>query len=354
MMLIRKHLLLSSMFLVCSFVPLAIADDRAASQRWDRSSAMTAAGSVNIAKAIYGLGDISSLADGKATVSKLRYLEARSDWPLPARESAIYQFTRSLADLPRDAVAAEVMRHLQNYQAKTLVSHEEHPDSYIPLFNIRGAAAGVENGWQRTEFSSEAVTLIETDPVALVSAFAQSANHNQKSGYLDALRYAHMADVMEVQNTALQFLEELPELTGMVSLTAAITSDTYAIQQLLINGRGAGLSAALVQLDKQLQATETAELLGIAIQQAPSSNAALAIAAWWPRLKHDPVIRELLIGTLSDPGLGASAALALSQEPDIQTIRDLQNTARGNSTAARRAQMALDINRARLVGDTQP
>ena len=109
-----------------------------------------------------------------------------------------------------------------------------------------------------------------------------------------------------------------------------------------------------MQLDKQLQTAETAELLEFAVQQAPAVNAALAIAAWWPRLKHDPVIRELLIGTLSDPGLGASAALALSQEPDIQTIRDLQETASGNSTAARRAQMALDINRARLVGDTQP
>jgi len=354
MMLIRKHLLLSSMFLVCSFVPLAIADDQAASQRWDRSSAMAAAGSVNIANAIYDLGDISSLADGKATVSKLRYLEARSDWPLPAREAAIYQFTRSLADLPGDAVATEVMRHLQSYQAKILVPHEEHPNSYIPLFNIRGAAAGVENGWQRTEFYSEAVTLIETDPEALVSAFAQSANHNQKSGYLDALRYAHIADVIEVQNTALQFLEESPGLTGMVSLTAAITSDTFAIQQLLINGQGAGLSAALVQLDKQLQATETEELLGIAIQQAPSSNAALAIAAWWPRLKHNAATRDLLIDALADPELGASAALALSQEPDIQTIRDLQNTASVNSMAARRAQMALDINRARLVGGTQP
>jgi len=354
MTLLRIHLLLSSLFLVCSFAPLAMADDQAASQRWDRSSAMAAAESVNIGLAVYELGDISSLADGKATVSKLRNLEARSDWPLPAREAAIYQFTRSLADLPRNAVAAEVMRHLQSYHAKTLVPHEEHHDSYIPLFNIRGAAAGVENGWQRTEFAGEAAALIEVEPAALVSAFARSTNHNQQSGYLDALRYAHMADVMAVQDAALQSLEEKPGLTGMVALTAEITSDNYAIQQLLINGRGAGLSAALTQLDKQLQTTETAELLVFAIQQAPSSNAALAIAAWWPRLKHNAATRDLLIDALADPELGASAALALAQEPDIQTIRDLQNIALGDSATARRAQMALDINRARLIGGGQP
>ncbi len=85
--------------------------------------------------------------------------------------------------------------------------------------------------------------------------------------------------------------------------------------------------------------------------EAPADNASLAIAAWWPRLRHEAAIRDLLVDKLADPALGAAAALALAQSPDIQTIKILQDTAGGDSVAARRAQMALDINRDRLVGE---
>jgi hypothetical protein len=57
---------------------------------------------------------------------------------------------------------------------------------------------------------------------------------------------------------------------------------------------------------------------------------------------------------LSDPELGSSAVLALSQEPNVQTIKILQDTASGASKAARRAQQALDLNRARLVEEVRP
>jgi hypothetical protein len=314
---------------------------------------MAAVRSVNIDVAVDEIGDISSLADGAYTLRNLRSLETRSDWPLPAREAAVYKFTQSLAKLPRDAVATEVMQHLRNYQAQTLVAHEEHGDESVPLFNIRRAAAGVENSWQRTEFATEAITLLETNPTALVPSYMASVNNNQRSGYLDALQYADMAAVMAVQNVALEQLGKAPGLTPILGMTTAITADIFAIQQLLINGRGAGLSSAFMQLDKRLQHSETASLLVFAIQQAPATNATLAIAAWWPRLRHDPATRDLMVDTLADPALGAAAALALAQSPDIQTIKILQDTANSDSSAARRAQMALDLNRARLTGEIQ-
>ncbi len=64
-------------------------------------------------------------------------------------------------------------------------------------------------------------------------------------------------------------------------------------------------------------------MLIYAIHQAPADNAALAIAAWWPRLRHEAAIRDLLVDKLADPALGAAAALALAQSPDIQTIKDV-------------------------------
>ena len=349
-----KYSLLSCLLLVCSFAPFAIAARQLEPESWDRVEAMAAVRSVNTGMAVYELGDDAALANGAATVARLIDLETRNDWPLPAREAAIYRFTVSLADLPRDAVATAVMQHLQTYQARTLVPHEDHPDALVPLFNISSAATGVENGWQRIEYEEEANTLVKVNPVALVSAYTQTDKHSQRSGYLDALRSAGMSDVVAVQDIALRSLADTPALTGMVAVTAVITADRYAIQHLLTDGHGAGLSAALKQLDEQLHPEETASLLEFAIQQAPAQNAALAIAAWWPRLKHETATRDLLIDALADPELGASAALALAQAPDIQTISDLQRTANGDSTAAKRAQMALDIGWDLVVGGSRP
>jgi len=319
--------------------------------QWERGSAMAAVRSVNIDAAVNGIGDLSSLADGPATLAKLEQLENRDDWPLPAREAALYEFTRSLAELPRDAVASEVIQHLQAYQARALVAHEDHATTLVPLFNIRGAAAGVENRWQRAEFALEATSLLETNPAGLVSAYTETSNHNLRSGYLDSLRSASAADVEIVQNAALEQLNKAPALTPLVGLTAVITTDTFAIQQLLSNGRGAGLSSALSRLAERLSPAESAALLTYAIHEAPAVNATLAIAAWWPGLRHDAVIRDLLVAQLENPELGAATALALAQGPDIQTIKALQDTADGESVAARRAQMALDLNRDGLAGE---
>ena len=350
-----KNLLVSVVvFCLFSFADFAIAADYSPSTHWDRSNAMAAVRSVNIDIAVYEIGNVSSLADGETTVNRLRQLETRSDWPLPAREAALYKFTRSLDELPREAVAGEVIQHLKNYQAQTLVPHEDHGDAIVPLFNIRGAATGVENGWLRTEYAIEAVKLLEANPSDLVSAFIESDNHNQKSGYLDTIRQADWDNVLAVQKSALERFEQSPELTPVIGLTAEITADSFVVQQLLINGRGAGISSTLKQLDSQLDVSEKAALLGFAVLEAPAGNTSLAIAAWWSSLSHDAGTRELLIDKLADPDLGATAALALAQNPDIQTIKILQDTASGDSVAARRAQMALDINRDRLIGEIQP
>jgi hypothetical protein len=312
---------------------------------------MAAAQSVDIERAVSEIGDISSLSDGAATLMKLTDMENRSDWPLPAREAAVYQFTRNLATLPRDAVAIEVMQYLRNYQARVLVRHEDHGTASVPLFNVRSAAAGVEHGWQRAESASNATMLIESNPAAMVSAYLESANHNQRSGFLDALGQADVANVQAVQSIALEQLESTPELTAVIGATVSITADSFAIHQFLVRAQGAGFSAVLEQLDKQLQTSETADFLAFAIEYAPASNAALAIAAWWPRLSHDSSSRDLVLGLLADQSLGSSAALALAQSPDLQTIKALQDIAEGDSAAAGRAQVALDLNRTQLVED---
>ncbi len=350
----RKHLALISFYLVCGFAHSATSKAQGLPEYWERGNAMATVELVKIDTAVYELGNISSLADADTTITGLRDMAIRADWPLPAREAVIYQFTRSLAGLPREAVAPEVIQHLQTYQARVLVPHEDHGDAFVPLFNIRGAAAGVENGWQRAEFAYEAETLLETAPATLVSAYIESTGSNQRTAYLDVLKQARMTEIEAIQDVALKQLGEAPVLTPLLGITAVITADTFAVQQLLTHGQGAGLSSTLVQLGQQLPLSETAALLDFAIRQAPVANAALAISAWWPRLSHDTASRDLLVVLLNNPQLGASAALALAQNPDIQTLKILQDTAGGETAAAKRAQMALDFNRDQLIGEVQP
>ena len=352
----KKSCALGALILSCLLSQTLAANQTTPSELWERDSAMAAVRSVDIATAVFELGDISSLADGETTLKNLSKLETRSDWPLPAREAALYRFTRSLAELPRDAVATKVMEHLRNYQAQALVPHEDHRGAHVPLFNIRGAAAGVENGWQRAEFAIEAAELLESNPGVMVSNFETSTNRNQQAAYLQTLESAGMEsagmeNVFTVQSIATDRLADSPSLTQMVGEAAAITGDRFTIEQLLLDGRGSGLSSALTRVESKLLTPDLSELLAFAIEQAPAENAALAMAAWWPRLKHDAASRDLLLATLADPELGASAALALAREPDIQTIKALQDTAADDSDAARRAQMALDLNQARLAGE---
>lgn len=310
--------------------------------------------SADIEAAVRGIGDISTLADGPGTVRRLRALANNEDLPLPAREAAIDRFTRSLAYLPRDAVAPEIMHYLRHFEPRTLIPHEDHRGAEVPLFNIRGLAAGMENRWRSAEFSAEAHRYIGTEPEKILAAFAAGSDPNRRSGYLNALRQANAADVLAVQDAALQRLPDNPALTPLVGLTALRTAEPEAARQLLINGRGAGFAATLNVLGRQLPATDIAALLAFAIERAPSDNASLAIGAWWPLLKHDPAIRDRVLDLLADPGLGSSAALALAKDPDILTIRSLQEIAAGEGDAARRARMALEFNRAGLAGGARP
>lgn len=322
--------------------------------QWDRGHALAEVRSVSLETAVLEISNPASLSNAEATLEKLQQLETRADWPLPAREAALFEFTRTLAELPRAAVAPGVMDHLQNYEPLTLVADQDHPNTLVPLFNIPAAAMGIENGWQRNEFADEAHDLLKVDPATLVTAYLHAGSRNQRSGYLDALRQANTHAIAAVQQTALADFEHAPELTPVVGLAAVITADTSAVRQLLSFGAGAGLSATLRQLDQRLQAADKEALLTFALEQAPAVNASLAVAAWWPGLRHVAGIRDLMIGKLADPELGSAAALALASDPDVRTVRALQQAAQGDDLAARRARMALDINREQLAGGTRP
>jgi hypothetical protein len=346
---VKKHIALATLFFCSTFTATVSAQGHLS--EWDRDSALAAIHAVDIDTEVYALTDIAALADARFTLEQLNRVENRADWPLPAREAVIYRFARSLARLPGDAVAPEVMQHLKDYEARTLVPHEDHPNAFMPLFNIRAAAAGVENGWARQEFAFRAQTLLASNPGGLVEDYQNANDPNQRRAVIDVLGTAGLDDLRAVQQVALERLAGSAELSPLVAAAAAGTLDVTAIEQLLIEGGSAGLSVALTDIGNRLPPSEINELLAFAIDRAPPGNAGLAIAAWAPRAQHDAGTRELLLETLAHPALGASAALALAQQPDIHTIRMLQAVAAGDSSAAKRAQMALDLHRDKLLGE---
>ncbi len=336
----KRYSIFTTLLLAVWVVNAATAQQRASVAQWDRAGAQAAIQTVNVGLEAGKIRDLDSL----------KAVEQRNDWPLPAREASIYEFTRSLAVRPRDDVAPDVMRYLLNYQSRVLVPHEDHAGAALPLFNIRAAATGVENGWIRDESAASARLLLTTDPHQFVPGYFQATNPNQQSGYLDALQNADLVQVQAIQSTALDWPEGSPALTQLLAVTAVITTEPVATKRLLLDGRGASLAPALVALANHMSTADTANMLQFAINQAPARNAALAIAAWWPALKHDESTRQLLLARLGHPTLGAAAALALAQDPDILTIRQLQLTAAGNSMASQRAQLALNISRESLHG----
>jgi len=346
----KTCLLLITAAMYCSF------DSHAQSSNLtlDRSAAMANARSVDTQLTINQLTEPGTLNDGMGTVEKLRTLSQRDDWPLPARELAIYQFTRSLAALTRHEVDPAILDYLTLYQPQVWVSSDEHAQDLIPLFNIRAAAAGIKNNWLRQDSKLLATQVINTHPSEFVALFIQAQDRQAqdkvvRAGYLDALRQADSDSVQAIGAQAFEQLRSIPELSALLAVVAQADKNGDTIQRLLVDGKGPQIAPVLRSIAQQLNRDQLAKLLQFAVAKAPAENAALAIASWWPELSSDPATRQLLLNTLAYPELGSAAALALADKPNVQTIHELQQLAEGDSLAAKRARIALDIDRQNLI-----
>ena len=78
---------------------------------------------------------------------------------------------QELGKLPSDVVSFKVMARLKAWEPDILVPHDDHPRAGVPLYNIRGAAQGVENSWRRQEAVIEGRALLASNPRSLVDAF---------------------------------------------------------------------------------------------------------------------------------------------------------------------------------------
>jgi len=263
----------------------------------------------------------------------------------PQREFILFEFATALADLPE--IDSDLISRLRKVRPTVMVSHEESAASAVPLFNIAAAAEGLYHLDQRRKAKSEAGKLLRDAPEKWTSSFG-AESRTRRAGYVDAMDSASDASLRIVLESASEQLPTMPELTPVAGKAALLLGDVTALENLVINGAGSDLSRILEAAALTLSQSHGAGLLRFAVESAPAVNASLVIARFSPALLRtgDTGSTELLFQTLSDPELGASAALALARANTGALRIRLQSLANENEgLAGGRAALALGSER---------
>lgn len=269
----------------------------------------------------------------------------RVDWPAPAVDAAIHDFAQQLRLLPRSSVPPEIMTWLSVYEPRAWVAHEDHPLSAVPLFNVRGVAAGVENDWRRQDALLEGLALVASNPRSLVDAWLIETHPASRLGYLQALAQARPEQLREVGKHARRRLEGHPELTALAGQAALRDEDVPALGEVFALGSGPDLTVLMRQAARQLPAASSAALLDATLREGAEGAAALAIAELAPASSGFASTQDLLIAQLDDRRLGPTAALALARlaSPDSVTVLQRLASDAGSRTIARNARLALAL-----------
>ena len=308
---------------------------------WDRSLALHAAHLIESDATIKPLFRMARSGNNEELLDSLRVIEQDPDISSPARDYLLFSFTLGLGDLEANAVSPEVLDFLSTYEVRTLVAHDEHPHIGVPLFNIRGAALGVRNAWDRQQAASRALNLMPASADLWILSYL-SASRVERRGFVDALHMASAEQLQRLGHSALARLDERPELTVVAARAGLESGDFEMLRQSITRGSGPGLPGILKAASDQLSTEENIRLLDQVLQLGSDTSAALAIAQLAPAQLDEPAVREMLFNTLANRNLGAVAALVLAASADPE-IQDLLNkiASQKDGLARQRASLAI-------------
>jgi hypothetical protein len=312
---------------------------------WDRSLALQTVHKTDAMATLKPLFQMARGGNNRELLDALSSIARDPGMPGPARDFVVFGFTLGLSDLDAGTVSPEVLAFLSTYEARTLVAHEDHPQMAVPLFNIRAAAAGVQNRWDRQQASARAERLIQEHPDQWILHYL-AAGPAGRRGFVDALDFTSPEQLRELGRAALAQLDEKPELTLVAARSGMDSGDLELLLQSISRGKGPGLSKALESASRKLSAGERIDLLNHSLALGSETTAALAIAHLAPALLDDPPVREMLFRTLEDRNLGAAAALVLGASGDPEIHARLKAIATGDDGLARhRAGLAISTAR---------
>jgi hypothetical protein len=313
---------------------------------WDRSLALRTIHKDDTQATLKPLFQMARAGNNQELLDALSAIVQDPGIPAPAKDYTVFSFTLGLSDLDVNSVSPKVLGFLSTYEAQTLVAHDDHPRMAVPLFNVRAAAAGVQNNWDRQQAATRATSLLQEHPDQWVSSYL-AAGPAGRRGFVDALDFAPAGQLRELGWSALALLDEKPELTLVTASAAMNSGDFELLQQSISRGDGPGLSRVLETASRKLSVEESINLLEHSLQLGSDTKAALAIAQLAPTLLDEPAVRKMLFSTLADRNLGAAAALVLgaSSNPEIQAqLGEIASKKEG--LARQRAEMAISTGRA--------
>lgn len=278
--------------------------------------------------------------------AKIETTAASAELPWPALEAALMALEDALVHKRREQVPAALMRLLSNWQALTLVPHEESASVGDALFSIAARAQGLENRWRHDEARVLGAKLLTQGADRFLSQWSVQTDAASRAGLLDALdradRDALRAIVADAQNVA----KSTADLRAPASRAALALHDVDAMATMIAFGAGAETRALLQATAERLNADELTALLLKLRRDADTAQLALAIGVWSQALAGHQRAEQLLLDWLEDAELGSSAALALSLRPTPETRAKLHVRAAvpDTSLAAQRARLALQLD----------
>lgn len=333
------------MWVLVLLMASAQAAEPAKQVRWEREAAMAA--SVDSDSAGYRSELRSSLrsGDGESMLATLRHVQSSPELSAPARERLVFGFVEDLRQEPPGSVPAEVIEFLKSYPVTVMVEHHDHPYADEALYNIPTATFGVVNHWTRQQAAFDGASMLSKSASSLVRAYQDSSDPARQRGFIDAIATAEPATLLELNRVVLDQIEQAPQLTALAGHSALRTGDLESLQSLAQFGSGPGLNEVLRLSAVTLDTGQRERLLNAALNSGKPENAALAIAHLGSTMGHSEHMLQSLVGQLSDPQLGAAAALALSRNPSPSLQRVLSEIGRDDKTtvAASRARLALQL-----------
>lgn len=327
--------------MLCFSLP-ASAEHRLPAPNWDRELAMQTAA---MGQDRHQLNDwFGMLRSGRSAELLLAIKEYSVSRQVssPVRERQLFLFTQRLAGFSADMIPPGLLDLLEEYTPQTLIPHEENVSIAVPLFNVPAAATGVRHGIERQFGQARSAQLLASKPTAWIQGYL-AASATARAGFRDGLEDASGQQIETLKQSALQGLNNHPELFAIAAAGALASADRAAIDYLVLHGRDARLAPMLRSAAGQFSEDQQALMLLSAIESAPAENSALAIAVLAPGLHALPAVTESLFDLLEDPALGSAAALALSRHPDPAVRKRLYSIAEGFDAAAKHVRPVLDL-----------
>ena len=310
---------------------------------WDRAIALHTAHAVDSQEWLSPLFQLARNGNSAELLSRLTTIQQNTSLSAPQRDYLMFSFLQGLGDLDPNTVDAEVLDYLSGYQAGTLVEHDDFSAVGVPLFNVRGAAAGVRTAWSRQLAQDRALRLFQETSEHWISAYL-AADPVERRGMTDAMNLASNTQLRQLGWAALTQLDERPNLTLIAAQAGLMSGDFDLLLQSISQGSGPDMARILSMAASQLKANEALQILDQSIRNGSDSKAALAIAQLAPMHLDEAEVRQLIFATLSSQSLGAAASMVLGASSDPEIQRQLTEIASGQEGLAKqRASLAISV-----------